>query len=170
MRRLAALVPNMAGVAPGQRARIESWAPLLREHGWEVDLYPFEDARLHEVIYQPGRVAAKAARLLSCSLAQARRVATMPPCDLVLVYREAALVGPALLERLVARRSTPMVFDLDDPTFVPYRSPTSGWFSLLKFSKKTNALFRMSDAVIAGNPLIGEYAARYNASVTVVPN
>jgi glycosyltransferase involved in cell wall biosynthesis len=170
MRRLAALVPNLAGVAPGQRARIESWTPLLREFGWQVDLYPFEDARLHEVIAQPGRVAAKARGLASCYLAQARRVAAMPPYDVVLVYREAALVGPALLERLVARRPAPMVFDLDDPTFVAYRSPTSGWFSLLKFPRKTNALFRMADAVIAGNRLIGEYASGFNTAVTVIPN
>ena len=170
MRRLAALVPNMVGVAPGQRARIESWAPLLKEYGWEVDLYPFEDARLHEVIYEQGHLMAKASRLLSSYVAQTRRVLTLPPYELILVYREAALVGPAMLERLVARRSPPLVFDLDDPTFVPYRSPASGWFSLLKFSRKTNRLFRLADSVIAANRLIGEYAEKYNSSVTVIPN
>lgn len=169
-RRLAALVPNIEAVAPGQRARIETWIPLLEERGWTVDLYPFEDARLHEVLYRPGRPAAKALRLLSCYLAQARRVLTMPEYDLVLIYREAALVGPAVLERLVARRSVPVVFDLDDPTFVPYRSPNNGWFSLLKFSKKTDHIFRLADHVIVVNQLVADYASRFNSAVTVVPN
>lgn len=170
LRRIAALVPNVAGVAPGQRARIETWIPLLKEHGWDVDLYPFEDARLHEVLYQPGHLLAKASRLLSCYASHARRVWTMPPYDIVLIYREAALVGPAVLERLVARRGTSIIYDLDDPTFAPQRSPTSGWFNLMKFPRKTNALFRMADHVIAVNRLIGDYASRYNPSVTVIPN
>jgi len=72
------------------------------------------------------------------------------------VYREAAMLGPAVAERLLARRPSPLVFDLDDPTWLPYRSPTNGWMSLLKFPAKTRSLFRMSDRVIAINQAIGQ--------------
>jgi glycosyltransferase involved in cell wall biosynthesis len=87
-----------------------------------------------------------------------------------LIHREAALVGPAFLERLAARRSVPVVYDVDDPVFLPYRSPMNGWFSLLKFPRKTHSLFRLSDHVITINNLLAEYAAHYNRSVTVIPN
>ena len=30
-------------------------------------------------------------------------------------------------------RAFPFVYDLDDPIFLPYRSPANGWSSLLKF-------------------------------------
>jgi glycosyltransferase involved in cell wall biosynthesis len=170
MRRIVALAPNVPGTAPGQRVRIESWIPRLADYGWSVDLYTFENARLREVLYQPGHYAEKAARMFECYREQLRRVRALPPCDVVLVYREAALVGPALLERLVARRGVPIVFDLDEPIFLPYRSPTSGWASLLKVSRKTHALFRMATEIISINRIIGEYAARYNPAVTVVPN
>ena len=168
--RVAALVPNLPGVAPGQRVRIESWTGYLESRGWTVDLYPFESVELHEVLYAPGQAAAKARELASCYRRQLQRVLTMPPCDVVFVYREAALVGPAVLERLAARMRAPLLYDLDDPTFVPYRSPTNGWASVLKFPRKTNALFRRASHVITINRLIGDYAARYNPAVTVVPN
>lgn len=169
-KRIVALVPNVPGTAPGQRVRIESWIPHLRESGWEVELFPFEDARLREVLYQAGHVKEKAAGLARCYAAQTRRVLSLPPCDVVLVYREAALVGPALLERLVRRRGVPIVFDLDEPIFLPYRSPTSGWASLLKVSRKTHALFRMATEIVAINRIIGDAASKYNPAVTVIPN
>lgn len=133
-------------------------------------MYEFEDARLREVLYSSGHSAAKAVRILACFQRQLRRVWTMPPTDVVLVYREAALLGPAILERLVARRGIPIVFDLDEPIFMAYRSPTSGWASLLKFPRKTHSIFRMATQIIAVNSLIGDYAARFNPAVTVIPN
>lgn len=169
-RRIAALVPNLPGRAPGQRVRIEFWDARLRELGWVVDVYAFEDARLREVLYTHGNAQAKASRLLGCYWRQFWRILAMPPADVVLVYREAALLGPALLERLAVRGGVPMVFDLDEPIFMAYRSPTSGWASLLKFPRKTHSLFRLADEIIAINSLIGDYAARYNPAVTVIPN
>ena len=169
MRRIAALVPNVLGVAPGQRARIELWAGYLRDAGWEVDFHPFEDDALHEVLYKPGMVHQKAAGLLRCYRGQLDRVLRRLSCDLLFVYREAALIGPAVIERVAARNGVPVVYDLDDPIFVRYKSPANGWMSALKFSGKTRSLFRLSDHVIAINGIIGEYAARYNPSVSVIP-
>lgn len=170
MRRIAALVPNSLGVSPGQRVRIESWTPYLEQAGWTIDFYPFEDERLHEVLYRQGAMRAKISLLISCYLRQLRLILKGPPCDLLFVFREAALFGPALLERLAARLKVPIIYDLDDPVFVPYRSPINGWFSLLKFSKKTHTIFRLSDHVIAINQLIADYAAKFNPSVSVIPN
>lgn len=170
MRRIAALVPNVLGVSPGQRVRIESWAPYLRDAGWEVDFYPFEDDRLHEILYESGRSFEKASRLLSCYIRQLRRVMRGLPCEVLFLSREASLIGPAILERLAMRSGTPVIYDLDDPVFVPYRSPMNGLFSLLKFSHKTHTLFRMSDHIITINRLIADYATRYNPSVSVIPN
>ncbi|HMF55084.1 MAG TPA: glycosyltransferase [Pyrinomonadaceae bacterium] len=170
MKRIAALVPNSLGVSPGQRVRIETWAPYLEQAGWTVDFYPFEDERLRSVLYRPGAMRAKVSLLLSCYLRQLRLVLQGPPCDLLFVFREAALFGPAILERLAGRLKVPIIYDLDDPVFVPYRSPINGWFSLLKFSRKTNTIFRLSDHVIAINNLIAGYAAKFNPSVSVMPN
>jgi glycosyltransferase involved in cell wall biosynthesis len=170
MKRIAALVPNLLGVSPGQRVRIESWAQHLCQAGWSIDFYPFEDARLHQALYKSGSLHIKAARLLDCYQRQLRLVLQEPPCDVLFIFREAALIGPALIERLATRLRVPIIYDVDDPIFVPYRSPTNGWLSLLKFPRKTHAVFRLSDHVITINDLLAAYAARFNASVSVIPN
>ena len=170
MRRIAALVPNVLASSPGQRVRIESWSRPLKKAGWVVEFYPFEDQRLHAVLYQPGRHLAKAVRMLECYRRQLGRVLSQVRCDVLFVYREAALIGPALLERLAARHGVPLVYDVDDPVFLPYSSPTNHWFSLMKFPHKTHALFRLSDHVITINGSLADYAARFNPSVSVIPN
>jgi glycosyltransferase involved in cell wall biosynthesis len=170
MKRIAALVPNLLGVSPGQRVRIESWAKHLRAAGWTIDFYPFEDERLHEVLYQTAPTRLKIARLASCYRKRFKLLRQGPPSDLIFIFREAALIGPAIMEAMVRRPGIPIIYDFDDPVFLPYRSPMNGWFSLLKFPGKTHKLFRMSDHIIAINGLLSDYARRFNPSVSVIPN
>ena len=42
--RVLGLVPYALGAAPGQRYRIEQWAPYLREEGIDVHFEPFAGA------------------------------------------------------------------------------------------------------------------------------
>lgn len=170
MKKIIALVPNILNVAPGQRVRIETWAKHLGEYGWTVDFYPFESERLHKILYTPGNILAKSAELTSCYAKQFKRIWNAPKCDVLFIYREAALIGPAFLERMAKRLRVPIVYDLDDPIFLPYKSPVNGWFSHLKFSRKTNSIFRMSDQIISINKIIGDYARKFNENVEIVPN
>jgi glycosyltransferase involved in cell wall biosynthesis len=167
---IAALVPNILGFSPGQRVRIELWEKYLKEAGWSVEFFPFEDEALHEVLYKSGNSLQKGIRLFQCYRRQLEVVRQKISSDVIFIFREAALIGPAFIERRAARLNTPIVFDIDDPVFLPYRSPVNGWASLLKFSKKTHELFRLSTHIIAINRLIGDYAAQYNPNVTIIPN
>jgi glycosyltransferase involved in cell wall biosynthesis len=170
MKRLAALVPYLLGTSP-QRPRIELWSRYLERSGWEVKFFPFEDAALHKILYRPGERLLKGRRLLACYVNQARRILDSSPCDALFIHREAALIGPALLERLGARRfRVPVIYDLDDPIFLSYRSPTNAWFSLLKFSGKTHSIVRLSSQVITHNRLLANYVATHNPCVSVIPN
>jgi hypothetical protein len=47
----------------------------------------------------------------------------------VYLYREASLVGPGLLERLIARRNPRVVYDFDDAIWQRYVSPRNRYFS-----------------------------------------
>ena len=108
MKRIIALVPNILGVAPGQRVRIEMWARYLEPLGWKVDFYTFEDDELHQILYHPGRLLTKASKLLSCYAKQLLRLIQTKQCDLLFIYREAALIGPAVIERLSKRLGVPI--------------------------------------------------------------
>jgi glycosyltransferase involved in cell wall biosynthesis len=167
--KVLALVPYIADTAPGQRFRIEQWEPLLRQAGVEIVYAPFECAELHSIISTPGRLAAKL-RLVAQGFA--RRIATLTGVgayDAVYLFREAALLGPAIFETWVKLSGTPIVFDFDDAIFVPYTSPANGYLSRLKFPQKTRAICRLSAHVLAGNPYLAAYARQFNERVTVIP-
>ena len=52
--------------------------------------------------------------------------------DLVLLYREAIPLGPPVLERLIAARGIPIVYDFDDAIFLPNVSEANKAISFLK--------------------------------------
>ncbi len=75
--RVLAVVPYPLGTAPGQRYRIEQWAPYLREDGIELHFTPFAGAVLAKTIYEQGRHLAKVALMTQAWLAAHRsRVAS----------------------------------------------------------------------------------------------
>lgn len=167
--RLLALVPSLYDTSPGQRFRMEQWEPLLRERGVEITYKSFESEELHATLYQPGRMRQK---LRLVAEAFARRVAEMGEAgafDAVYVFREAALLGPAVFERWVRRKGVPLIFDFDDAVFVPYKSPSNGYLSYLKFPGKTRTICRLASHVMAGNPYLAGYARRVNERVTIIP-
>jgi glycosyltransferase involved in cell wall biosynthesis len=167
--RVLALTPNLYGISPGQRSSIELWEKVLEPAGITMDHSPFETERLREVIYGRGRFGAKATELGRAYGRRLRSLRIVDDYDAVLVYREAALVGPALIERLVARHK-PVIYQLDDPLYVPYRSPFSGWFSYLKFFGKVGRICRLSKVVIVNSSHHREYAGRFNSNVWQIPS
>lgn len=167
--RVLALMPGLYDTSPGQRYRLEQWEPLLRERGVEITYAPFEDEELHSVVYKPGQMGKKL-QLVSRNLA--RRLSTISKArkyDLVYILREAALLGPAVFERLLYQQRVPFVFDFDDAIFVTYRSPSNGYLSYLKFASKTKTICRLASHVMVGNPYLAEYAGEVNDNVTVIP-
>jgi glycosyltransferase involved in cell wall biosynthesis len=100
---------------------------------------------------------------------RAKEIKDVGKYDAVYVFREAALLGPAWFESKIARSGVPMVFDFDDAVFVPYRSPSNGYLSYLKFPGKTATICRRSSHVMAGNEYLADYALRFNNNVTIVP-
>jgi len=168
--RVLAWVPYPLGTAPGQRYRIEQWAPYLAEAGIEVTFQPFAGEALSRTLYQRGRALAKAAGMTSGLLRRFAEAWGSARYDAVFLHREAALVGPALAERVLHARQRAIVYDFDDAIYLPYVSPTNRYLSYLKFPWKTAALCRLAAAVTAGNPSLAEYASRYNERVSVVPS
>jgi glycosyltransferase involved in cell wall biosynthesis len=165
-----ALMPALYDTSPSQRFRLEQWEPLLRERGVEITYASFEDEELHALLYQPGLMAKKI-QLVTRNLG--RRLSVVRQArdyDLVYIMREAALLGPPIVERLIHQRRVPIVFDFDDAIFVSYRSPSNGYLSYLKFASKTKTICRIASHVMVGNPYLAEYARQVNDRVTIVPS
>lgn len=164
-----AIVPSLYDRSPGQRFRIEQWEPYLRKYGVEITYAPFEDKALSKIIYTPGKFAAKASAALRAFGRRLLEIRDLTGYDLVYVFREAALFGPAIFERMIHRSGVPMVFDFDDAIFLRNEGSVNGYLNYLKLPGKTKTICRLSAHVIAGNPYLAEYAGRVNRNVSIVP-
>lgn len=169
--RVLALVPNLLGFAPGQRSSIEAWIPILSDAGVHVNFSPFESEDLHSVIYERGHYVSKATEMFK---SYARRIQEVPRGarnhDAVLIYREAALIGPAVIERLINKLNVPIIYQLDDPLYVPYRSQFNSYLSYLKFFGKIKHICRLANVVIVNSTPIREFASQYNNNVWQIPS
>src|SRR4051812_21660208 len=98
--RLLGLVQKPEGISPGQRYRLEQWAPHLRSrHGIDLDFCAFESPRLTEVLYQPGRRIEKGMLMLRDVWRRRAVLDLAAEYDAIVIYREAATFGPAIYER-----------------------------------------------------------------------
>lgn len=167
--KVLALVPAVYDTSPGQRFRLEQWEPILKEKGVEITYEAFENDALRAVIYKGGNVAGKMAEV---SRAFARRISTLQKAknfDLIYIFREAAVLGPAVFERWAKASKVPYIFDFDDAVFVSYKSPANGYLSYLKFPGKTRTICAKAAHVMAGNEYLADYARAVNDQVSIVP-
>ena len=164
------LIPNRYGFAPGQRGSIELWEKVLAPEGIRLHWAPFESERLREILYQPGHTFEKAAEMARGYVERLKLLKRLDDYDAVFVYREAALLGPAFLEKRIARRGVPIIYQLDDPLYVPYRSPSNGYLSYLKFFGKIADICRLSKVVIVNSSHHREYVSQFNRNIWQVPS
>jgi glycosyltransferase involved in cell wall biosynthesis len=167
--RVLAIVPNLYDTSPGQRFRIEQWEPRLRERGVEITYAPFVDEELSALLYQTGKTGQKLAHVTRGFGRRLRVVRSARDFDAVYIFREAALFGPPIFERMIKRMTTPIIFDFDDAIFVSYRSPSNGYLSYLKFAAKAGTICRLASHVMVGNPYLAEYSRQFNSNVTMIP-
>jgi len=167
--KVLAMVPSLYDTSPGQRFRLEQWEPLLSRSGVEITYAPFETEELKNVLYSSGNVLQKMRGVLRNMKLRGGHVRSATNFDLVYLFREAALLGPAWFERKLAKRRVPIIFDFDDAVFVAYKSPSNGYLSYLKFPGKTSTSIRLSSHVMAGNEFLANYARQFNENVTIIP-
>lgn len=167
--RVLALVPYATRRVPGQRYRIEQWAPLLRQDGIDVRFSSFLSAAATDALYAPGRFWTKLGATLAGYVRRSREALSRGEYDVALVYREAALLGPGWLEGLLAPR-VPLVFDFDDAIYLQDASPANAWARRFKSPQKAARLCAIAQHVTVGNATLAAYATPRARHVTVIPS
>lgn len=163
------MTPYPYGTVAGPRSSFELWERVLADAGITLEYAVFETDRLHEIMNEPGQHAQKAAEMVKGYRRQLAQLSRLSEFDAVLINREAVLIGPELVERLAARRK-PLIYHLDDPLYIPYRSPANGVLSYLKFFGKVGRLCKISATVIANSPSNVAFARRHNSNVWEIPS
>ena len=168
--RILVISPYAKNIAPSMRYRIEQWMPRLRGEGIEFDYIAFSDRRLHDLLLEKGKVFRKAFLLFVRLFITIWKVLRSNRPDLVFVHREATRVGPPLIERYIRMRGIPIIYDFDDPIFLPASGSKSGLWNILKFPNKTRGICKLSSYVTVGNQNLADYAEKYNSDVRVIPS
>jgi glycosyltransferase involved in cell wall biosynthesis len=164
------LTPYPHGTVAGPRSSFELWESILREADIHLHYAVFETERLHEVVQQPGRTVRKGVEMLRAYGKFVYGLRDLDGYDALLINREATLIGPAIVERWVSRRGKRLIYWLDDPLYIPYRSPTNGLFAYLKFFGKVKTLSRISTTVMANSPHHVAFLRQYNDNVWEIPS
>lgn len=167
--RVLVLTPNQKGHSPGQRSNIELWQSRLNEAGIEIVFEPFETPELKEILYRQGHQVAKIGGMMRGYANRLKILKKIDEFDAVYIFREAALIGPAFLEKMIARKK-PLIYHFDDPIFVPYKSPSNGYLSYLKFFGKIKEIIKIAGVVIVNSTHLRDYALQYNKNVRRITN
>jgi hypothetical protein len=101
--RLLALVPYLYDTAPGQRYRLEQWAPYLNTQGIKITFEPFEDQNLNRVLYKTGKFNRKLFYFLSAVARRMKLLKRIREFDAVIIYRGALPIGPPIIERAIGQ-------------------------------------------------------------------
>ena len=166
--RIAFLVQLPEGVSPGQRFRCENWFPYLREQNFRFDYFPFFDPEAYRILYRPGNGLRKMAGTLRGFWRRLRLLPALRHYDVVFIQREAAPIGPPLLEWFISKcLRRRIIFDFDDAIWIPQQS--NPLMAALKCYWKVKYIIRWSHKVAAGNAYLAAYARRFNTNTILLP-
>lgn len=153
----------------GCRFRVSQYLPYLTEQGINVNISSFYTPEFFRLVYRHGHYLRKSVTFLRLLAKRRNILAELDRYDVVLLYREAIPIGPPVIERAIARRGIPIVYDFDDAIFLPNVSEANRAISFLKTTSRPSEIIGFSRQVMVGNEFLAQYARRFNANVSVVP-
>ncbi|MGH9386156.1 MAG: glycosyltransferase [Vicinamibacterales bacterium] len=153
----------------GCRFRVSQYVPYLEAQGIDVAISPFYTPDFFRLVYRHGHYLRKAGAFLKLLARRWKVLSEIDRYDVVLLYREAIPIGPPVIERAIARRGVPIVYDFDDAIFLPNVSDANKAIFFLKSTTRASEIIGFSRHVVVGNEFLADYARGFNREVTVVP-
>jgi glycosyltransferase involved in cell wall biosynthesis len=157
--------------AAATRYRMAQFIEPLAAQNIDLIIHPFINSKLYASLYKRSEWPRTAVGLMVAAMGRLGEVWKAHKADLLFIQREAMIFGPPVIEWLAMNlNKCPMVLDLDDATYVAYRSPTYGRVgSALKWFRKTNDLIQWSKVVTCGNQAIANYVETRGRRAVIIP-
>ena len=168
--RILFLVPYPPGRAPSQRFRFEQYFDALAAHGHEYRLAPFLSVATWDILYKPGRVAAKVLGIMGGFARRLGLLLAVPGYDVVFIHREVAPIGPPVFEWMIARvLGKKIIYDFDDAIWMKDPAGEQTFISRLKWQQKVGRICAWAHRVSCGNDYLRAYAQRFNPAAVLNP-
>ncbi|MBS1512381.1 MAG: glycosyltransferase family 4 protein [Bacteroidetes bacterium] len=164
------IAPYPKTIAPSQRFRFEHYLPEFDKLNIRYTYKTFVEANDYKVMFQQGRIFKK---FLIIAKGFANRFAllfSLKKFDFVYIHREAALLGPPLIEWLIAKVfRKKIIYDFDDAIWIPLSSDANPIAKKIKCTWKVAKICKWSHIVSAGNDFLAAYASQYSRDVRIIP-
>ncbi len=164
------IFPYPHGTAASQRFRFEQYLGFLQQEGIQYKLASFLDEATWKILYKPGHLLRKITGILKGFGRRWLLLWTVPQYDFVFIHREAAPIGPPVLEWIIARVfRKKLIFDFDDAIWLPNTSEQNRIAAGLKWHHKTASICKWAHIVSAGNAYLAAYAHQFTTHVVINP-
>lgn len=165
-RRMLVLCPFPYGVAAGQRLKYEQYFDDWRAAGFDIEISPFMDRAMWDIVYEPGHLVGKVFGTLRGHLRRLRDLFRISRYDLVYVFMWVTPFGTSLMERLTRRLARHMVLDVEDNVIADAAGANQHHVNpiarLLKGPGKARFLISTADHVVTSSPYLAETCAALN--------
>ncbi|MES2119082.1 MAG: glycosyltransferase [Pseudomonadota bacterium] len=165
-KRMLVLCPYPCGVQAGQRLKFEQYYDDWRTHGWDIDVAPFMDRGLWDVLYEHGHLPAKAWGTIKGYFRRVPDYFRAGSYDLVYCHMNVTPLGSSIAERIVRAKAERLVFDVEDNVLVGQplkKEDHPNWLGrILKGKGKPRFLIRTADHVITSSPELNDICREIN--------
>lgn len=164
------LFPYPLSEAPSQRFRFVQYLDILKEEGFYFETHAYLSDNAWKILYQPGHFFAKFLRIIWGYFTRLLLLPKINKFDYVFIHREAAPLGPPLIEFLIAKvLRKKIIYDFDDAIWLPNFSESNKFFSFLKWYSNSKLLCKWAYKVSCGNEYLCNFAKQFNSNVIYNP-
>lgn len=170
MSQILFIAPYPRGKAPSQRFRFEQYLDALIIAGHSYRFAPFLNEATWSILYKPSHTVRK---VLGIGAGFGRRLMLLFSVlryDFVFIHREAAPLGPPVLEWIIAKVfNKRIIYDFDDAIWLENTSEANKLAAGLKWHHKVASICRWAYKNSCGNAYLAAYARHNNSHVVINP-
>lgn len=164
------IVPAPVGISPGQRFRFEHYLSLLQNNNIKFRISSFYSSAGWNVLYTPGNKMKKGWYVLAGFMTRISDLFKLRRYSFVYIYREAAPLGPPVLEWVIAKvLRKKIIYDFDDAIWIPVTSEYNKSVAFFKSFGKVAKICHWSYKVSVGNSYLASYAGQHNRNIVILP-
>lgn len=164
------LVPYPLAEAPSQRFRFEQYQDLLKARGHEIQIQSFLPPRKWRLFYQPGHATMKTLMMVSGFVKRVGVLFMIGRFHRVFIHREAAPVGPPVLEWIIGRiLKKKIIYDFDDAIWLTDKKNEPWLERTLRSRNKVSSICAWSHTISCGNEYLRKYALKFNPNAVLNP-
>lgn len=170
MSRILFLVPYPLRQSPSQRFRFEQYLALLKVQGHAVQIQSFLPTDKWRLFYRSGHSVSKALMVVNGFIKRAGVLFTLGRYDRIFIHREAAPVGPPLIEWFIGRvLRKKIIYDFDDAIWLTDKKNERWLEHTLRSRSKVASVCTWSHIISCGNEYLRQYALRFNRNALLNP-